>query len=475
MSKQEECRAGLPWIEVAPGAPYFMTEHGDAWSPIGQNDAISWPDLAGLFRRRDMPSVETYLQTLAAHGVTCLRLMLEYSQVEHRYLERPAGHFQPNMIRLWDDLFALCEQYRLRILLTPFDTFWMWLRWSHHPYNHKNGGPCASRSDWLLCQETRAAIKARLAFATERWGGSGALFAWDLWNEIHPSHAGNSSEVFADFISDIGSFLRETEIRLHGRAHPQTVSVFEPVLEDPRVVDCAFRHPQLNFASTHFYEHPSINKPDNTVDSAIATGRLVRKALGEICDQRPFFDSEHGPIHSFKDLHVTLPEPFDDEYFRHMQWAHLASGAAGGGMRWPNRHPHTLTAGMRVAQRGLANFLPLIEWARFQRHNWNDEIVLSNPNLAGFACGDENQAVVWLLRTDSVQPDGTLNPAAEPVTTSLQLPSLGAGSYRVIAWDTFNGRACAEFRVEQQNGDGLCIEPPPIRTDLAFAIQRIEM
>src|SRR3712207_8786775 len=52
---------------------------------------------------------------------------------------------------------------------------------------------------------------------------------------------------------------------------------------------------------------------------------------------------------------------------RHMQWAHFAAGAAGGGMRWPNRRPHVLTEGMRKAQHALAGFLPLIDWAHFRR------------------------------------------------------------------------------------------------------------
>src|SRR4051794_10567570 len=104
MRLQNQRVAELPWVEVAPGVPYFATDQGELWTPIGQNDAITWPELRGAFRQRDLLSVETYLQYLAAHGVTCLRLMLEYNQVEHRYLERPAGHFQPNMVRLWDDL-----------------------------------------------------------------------------------------------------------------------------------------------------------------------------------------------------------------------------------------------------------------------------------------------------------------------------------------------------------------------------------
>src|ERR1051325_2473032 len=115
----------MEWIQVTPRAPYFQTESGKTWTPIGQNDAISWVDLNGLFRRRDLAGAESYIRMLSQHGVTCLRLMLEYCQREHRYLEQPAGTFKPAMVQLWDDLFRLCERNNVRILLTPFDTFWM--------------------------------------------------------------------------------------------------------------------------------------------------------------------------------------------------------------------------------------------------------------------------------------------------------------------------------------------------------------
>ena len=468
--------APLPWVEATKGIPYFATEDGEAWTPIGQNDAITWPDLAGIFRRRDMDGVETYLRMLASHRVTCLRLMLEYCQGEHRYLERPVGRFQPNMVRLWDDLFALCEKHGLRILLTPFDTFWMWIRWGRHPYKKSNGGLCNTRSRWLLCQDTRSAIKARLAFATERWGGSGALFAWDLWNEIHPAQGEDSAECFADFIGDVSSYLRKLEVRLHGRAHPQTVSAFGPVLSaDSRITECVFRHPRLDFASTHFYAKGTIDHPKNTVDAAISAGQLTREALLEIQDYRPFFDSEHGPIHTFKDHRYTLPEDFDDEYFRHIQWAHFASGGAGGGMRWPNRHPHRLTKGMRLAQQALAGFLPLIDWKRFRRRNLNHELTVSNQAIAGFACGDEEQAIVWLLRTDSHGSDGKLRRDVKPLSTEINLPLLQPGCYKVTHWNTSAGVVQSEYKVEHLTGDTLRLHIPQISTDLALAVRRVEV
>ena len=468
--------APLPWIQAAPGAPYFVTENGAPWTPVGQNDAITWPELAGLFRRRDVAAVEAHLADLAASGVTCLRLMLEYCHAEHRYLERPVGRFVPAMVRLWDDLFALCERAGLRVLLTPFDTFFTWRRWGSHPYNRKNGGPCASRTQLLACADTRVAVKARLRFATERWGASGALFGWDLWNELHPAQGGNDAAAVRDFVDDVSAFLRELETRLHGRAHPQTVSVFGPELaRSPWLNELIFRHPGLDFASSHFYEHGTIDDPRNTVDAAVSVGRLVGASLGEIRDRRPFLDSEHGPIHTFKDRRKTLPAAFDDEYFRHIQWAHLAAGGAGGGMRWPNRHPHTLTPGMRDAQRALGGFLPLVDWPRFRRRNVSDGAPAhGGAPLAVFASADDAQAVVYVLRTGTCARDGTLRRDALPVNARVPLPPLAAGRYRVSRWDTRRGARVATHEATHTGAEPVVLEAGGVATDAAYAIRRLD-
>ncbi len=461
---------GLPWISVAPDAPYFIDEAGRAWTPIGQNDAITWPELAGVFKRRDLPGVERHLRWLVAHGVTCLRLMMEYAQVRHRYFERPAGRFVPAMVQLWDDLFAMCERVGLRIMLTPVDTFWTWLHWRWHPWNQANGGPLASPRDLLLCRATRALIKARLEFAVRRWGGSGALFAWDLWNEIHPAQAQDSVDCWPEFIHDLSTHVRRLELQLYGRSHPQTVSLFGPELvlkPHLSIREPIFRHPDLDFASIHIYGHGSIDDPRTTVRPALAMGTIVRESLAEIRDDRPFLDTEHGPIHAFKDRGQTLPAPFDDEYFRHTSWAHLASGGAGGGMRWPNRHPHVLTAGMRAAQQAMAGFLPLIDWPRFRRRNLNEEVELEG--FHSFCCGDERQAVLWLVRSRSLALDGGVRSDAEPVPAKVALPGLADGRYCIRGWDTAVGR-CLETLVGESAGGTLQFTSAPIVADRAFAI-----
>lgn len=461
---------GLPWIGVAPDAPYFVDEDGAAWTPIGQNDAITWPELAGLFRRKDLPGVERHLRWLRAHGVTCLRLMMEYAQVRHRYFERPAGRFVPAMVQMWDDLFALCERVGLRILLTPVDTFWTWLHWRWHPWNRANGGPLASPREMLLCPATRRLIKARLEFAVRRWGGSGALFAWDLWNEIHPAQAQDGVDCWPEFIHDLSSHVRKLGLQLHGRSHPQTVSLFGPELTlNPHLSmrEPILLHPDLDFASIHIYGHGSIDDPRTTVRPALAMGTIVRECLGEIRDNRPFLDTEHGPIHAFKDKGRTLPEPFDDECFRHMAWAHLASGGAGGGMRWPNRHPHVLTHGMRAAQIAMAEFLPLIDWTRFRRRNLNEEVQVRG--FHAFCCADERQAVLWLVRSQSRALDGRMRSDAEPLRAVVMVPSLADGAYRIRAWDTVAGRVTEVSEGSSTNGM-LRFTSEPIVADRAFAI-----
>jgi mannan endo-1,4-beta-mannosidase len=422
-----------------------------------------------------MAAVEGHLRWLKAHGVNCLRLMLEYAQVRHRYIERPAGRFVPAMVQLWDDLFALCEKLELRILLTPVDTFWMWRHFQHLPWNKANGGPLEHMSQALTCPDTRQLIKDRFDFVIRRWGGSGVLFAWDLWNEIHPAQGGNEVDCWDEFVADISGHVRRLETELYGRSHPQTISIFGPeLLLQPHhaaaMKETLFRHPDLDFASIHIYATGTIDNPKDTVTPAVAMGRITAECLAEIRDGRPFLDSEHGPIYNFINKKKTLPEPFDDEYFRFMSWAHLASGGVGGGMRWPNRHPHTLTHGMRRAQKAMADFVGHMDWTRFQRRNLTSEVAVTGPFHA-FACGDEHQALVWLLRHDSIGADGRLRRDVEPAPASIAVPGLAGGSYRVRGWNTETGTAAEEFVAEAQGGM-LHLSTAPILTDRAFAVSR---
>ncbi|WP_254561002.1 hypothetical protein [Dyadobacter diqingensis] len=453
----------IPWISVCKHAPYFEDDNGKSWTPVGQNDAIIWPDLEGLFQRKNTAQVESHFAYLASQRVTCIRIMMEYCQTEHRYIEKPAGSFQTNMVRFWDDLFKLCEKYQIRILLTPFDTFWMAKRWRFHPYNKRNGGPCESKFKWLTCPDMLAATKNRFDFFIRQWGASGALFGWDLWNEINPKHAGKQTENMAAYVEQISDHIRNTELTLYGKSHLQTVSVFAPLMKTYEMTALIFRHPLLDFSTTHFYDAASIDNPKNTYLPAIATGDMVIQAIEHLPDGRPFLDSEHGPITYFKRYRKGLPQQFDELYFLHIQWAHLASGAAGGGMRWPYRHPHVLTTGMRAAQRNLSEFIVLIDWTKFNRKNISRLLTINEKMMHIFGCSDKSQAVIWLLPSPGKSKK-------KQSTSIVSVPGLDPGTYKIHFWDTKQGLLKTEI-MSKNTGD-LNITLQRTETDLALAVRK---
>jgi len=451
---------GAAWIRCAPDAPYFMTEAGEVWTPVGHNEAVTWPRLGPLHRRRDAAAVEAHFAELASYGVTCLRLMLDYSQVRHRALEHRVGEFSPAMVRMWDDLIALGEKHGIRFLLTPFDTFFMVKRWKSHPYSRHRGGPAERLETMFTCPATRAAVINRLLFATRRWGHSPAVFAWDLWNEIDGFYAGGDLERTHDFVSEVSAALREEELRLHGRAHLQTVSVFHPnLVACPALGEIIFRHPSLDFASVHLYEHGPLDAPRSSLEPAQATVRLIGEALAETPPTRPLLDTEHGPVHTFKDRRLTLPDSFDTACFRRTQWAHIATGGVGGGMRWPYRHPHHLLPAMHEAQRILADFLPLVDWHRFRRTPLGKRLTVDGFGGLACGCGDRDQAIVVLMASES---DGG-------IARHVDIAGLAPGCYDVTQVNTITGQreAC---QVHTRQDGTLVVLTMGGAQDLALAI-----
>ena len=117
-------------------------------------------------------------------------------------------------------------------------------------------------------------------------------------------------------------------------------------------------------------------------------------------------------------------------------------------------------------------FTPLIDWSRFQRRNLNLEMEIQGEGWAGFACGDREQAVAWLLRTGRLDRSGMLRRDADPARPAVALPGLAEGRYRITFWNTAEGR-CAGCAETGGPVDGrLAIPLPPLVTDLAVAVRR---
>jgi mannan endo-1,4-beta-mannosidase len=138
-------------------------------------------------------------------------------------------------------------------------------------------------------------------------------------------------------------------------------------------------------------------------------------------------------------------------------------------MRWPNRNPHVLTPGMRTAQRAMAEFLPQIDWTSFRRRNLNEEV--KAPGFHVSACGDEHQALLWLIRRGHPNHDKMVRRDTVRAA-NISVPGIAAGCYRITGWDTSEGRITEIREVEARDGL-LRFTTAPIVADRAFAIRRL--
>jgi mannan endo-1,4-beta-mannosidase len=470
----------MPYVRVAPGGRYFMTEDGAPFLVIGHNEGMPWPGLHNLHYERDIPTTEAYIAGLAAQGVTVLRIMLEYAQSNGWLFENPVGRPVPGTVLYWDDLIGLCERHRMRLLVLFWDTFFMSRRWKHHPYGRPGSGFDGPGS----CLTSPAALeaeKARIRFFLDRWGDSPAIFAYDLWNEIHP-YWGGSAEEQSRWVTEMARFIKGYEMERWGKRHLLTLSHFGHTPEGG-YIDLLLRHPELDFATTHVYDQAggSVQNPGNTVEGALVMQEAVRYAYAHMTDVRPYTDTESGPIHAFMTGHRPMPDAVDTEYYHNMSWAHLATSGAGSGMRWPFRHPHTLTAGMHAVQQGMARFVPALDWTRFSPrpldaiqmqvlpHDMDEPRDTTPLPVLPFGCGDGEQALIWLLHdTRTTRAMSSLPPL------DLCLGDLQPGGYVATFWETYEGVPSGEQRFAVEAGTTLArLSLPAFGRDLAVAVRPI--
>ena len=401
-------------LRVAPSGRSFQTFDGEPFLWFGANDSIMWPGLQPLRDRRDVAATEAYLKSFADGGANSIRLFLEYAHDDHWYFEKPVGTVQPHMKQLWDDLFDLCERFNLRVLLAPWDNFWMSRRWDRHPYNARNGGPAPTAFGFFENEATIQATMRRFEWVIERYANRAVLAAWDLFNEIDP-HWGSEASGQSVVLRRISAAIRQKEGEVQGWTRPQTVSCFGPNPQGA-LAELIFRLPDLDFANTHIYWDKSIDAPRDTVKAAVDMARWTRHGRAQTPKNRPFFDSEHGPIHLFNDRKRWLEEQFDIEYEHNLMWAHLCSGGAGSGFRWPARHPHVLLDGHRKSFGALANFSRLLDWNTFQHEDATPLLQLrgTRREVVPFALGDGAQGCAYFLRRPPAKHRGVL-PSREPL------------------------------------------------------------
>ena len=405
------------YASVMPGGRYFVHADGSALIPIGYNHNPDWPEFeeanpeGRVYRPQE---TERYVAHLKASGVNVLRLMIETPPTGN--LEAPIGTFSPEHVRWIDTIVSAARKNDIKLIVTPWDTFWMNRRFDTTPYNPLLGGDLRQKIDFIQSPVLREQEKRRLRYLIDRWGNSGTIFSWELLNEAD-LWWGATPEQLRAWIVEIATYTREYELKKWGRNHLLSVSFAEPMPTGPLGVD-AFSLPVLDYATTHLYIGAS-RAPKESVGPALAIQQGVRFALAQMSNRRPYMDTENGPI----DKWIESAE-LDDEVFRGMTWAHLASGAAGSGFRWPYRNPHHLTEGMLASLKAMNGFVREAPWRSLAGERVR--VSVSGPEGAatcGF--GTPESAMVWTSGAGQI----TVRWPAPPAHVNLRVFDCRAGRW----------------------------------------------
>ncbi len=326
--------------------------------------------------------------------------------------------YYPASIKFWDDLISYVTDHTANIylMLTPWDPYFSFRNehghWDHSIYRSANGGYCNNKIDFFNDPRMVNYEITHYKYIINRWGNSPRIFAWELLNEAENQQfwPGVDAVILQNWISQVLQPLKNYEYSLYGKNHLWTISSAKAG-PDGDLGDVFFRSPDFDFSTTHFYTCCSsdpiscnylpcrISSPGSDyIGPALNVECGMKNALNQISDNRPFFESESGPI-----AQNIEDESLDVEYHHNMIWAHFASGGSGSGLRW--LHRANLCDGFLNNYKALQDLAQYIDWTNFISSNYSDYISASNYDenqLHVMSCSDGNQAIVWLLKDSSV-------------------------------------------------------------------------
>ena len=249
---------------------------------------------------------------------------------------------------------------------------------------------------------------------------------------------------------EMGDFVRDYEKRKWGRNHLICISTGRPI-PDGAWGELAYRMPGMNLATTHLYLDAA-NAPNEPIGPALAIRRGVNYALSQIKDNRPYIDGEDGPINRW-----ITDEKLDDEVFHNMSWAHMASGGAGSGLRWPYRNPHILSDGMYRTLSLMSKFAKDVPWEKLCGDQSPMEVTVPDGWVV-CSTGTREGAIVWVaapkpseMKLDIAWPDGPKNV-----------------KYR--CYDTKIGASVSNGAINSKDGK-FSIEPKGSRTSIALILE----
>lgn len=278
--------APLPAITTDPAGGGFRDARGAAFVPVGSN--LAWA--------RDRDVIGYYRQALAAFGAAGLNWtriwMAHWGGLNPDWLPEHAGpspapgSFDEKIAQRWDDLLALAEDHGIYVQLvlqhhgqvsTTVNP-----NWADHPWNAANPGGFLRRpADFFTDPRARELTRRRYRTLVARCAWSPAIFAWELFNEVHWVDAlklERNEAAVAAWHAEMADYLRSID------AYGHLVTTSTEDLRSPI-------YARMDFLQPHLY----------AADLLTGARRFAPRLAG---DTRPVFYGEFGDDHAPVDAAV---------------------------------------------------------------------------------------------------------------------------------------------------------------------------
>lgn len=260
---ENKTRLRLPPVGIDPRRPGgFSRADGRPFMPFGAN--VAWatsPDVVAYYRETLAAFAAANLNWMRVWMAHWGRTNLDWVRPEDGATVPPGG-IDPAVAARWDALLAAAEEHGvyLQIALQHHGQFSTTVNpnWADNPWNAAHpGGFLKSPSDFFTDPTARLLTALKYRYIVARWSWSPAVFAWELFNEVHWVDAlklDRNETAVAQWHDDMAKFIRSVD----AYAHPVTTStedLLSPIYASMDFLQPHLYSPHLPVAARTFAPH----------------------------------------------------------------------------------------------------------------------------------------------------------------------------------------------------------------------------
>ena len=220
---ENRTRLRLPPILVNPAdSRGFVRADGHPFVPVGANIAWAVGDPVKYYRQALATCAQANLNWMRIWMCHWGRLNLDWLPEGAGNSPRPGG-LDLGIAQSWDTILSAATEHGVyvQVVLQHHGQYSTKVNpnWSENPWNAANpGGFLHTPSEFFTSPDARLMTMLKYRYIVARWGWSPAVFAWELFNEVHwvdAIHSDYREDVVAHWHDEMADYLRSIDVYGH--------------------------------------------------------------------------------------------------------------------------------------------------------------------------------------------------------------------------------------------------------------------